>query len=212
MKRIVGVVSIIVAAALVGAAAAGASVSPSSVFCIAGQTTTFNLSDESQFSAALDYQSAANEGGYYYPTFEATEEAGEIPFAEPAADEFLPSEVGTDTSGLTFVAVTAGSCNQTQPPPPANVFLCYSVFDQVPAVFPVDEAQTLLKQGGYWTPYAVPSNVAGGTNIGGYHLVCNIASGQSAGDTTLGGAGEVDGAASKPNVTNVPGYYPIIGG
>ena len=30
--------------------------------------------------------------------------------------------------------------------------------------------------------------------------------------TDVGGAGEVDGAAAKPDVTNIAGYYPIIGG
>lgn len=209
MKRLLSVLSIFVAAAYVGVAAAGASVAPSSVFCIAGQTETFNLSDESQFSAASDYQSAANEGGFYYDTSEGTEETSEIPFGFDG-DEYLPSEGPFDFT-TAFVTVSAGACNQQAPPPKANVFLCYSIFDQVPAVFPVDVAQNLLTQGGYWAPSAVLGNVDGGTNIGGYHLICNLASTQSATDSTLGGAGEVDGPAAQADVTDVAGYYAIIG-
>jgi hypothetical protein len=210
MKRMLGVVSIVVAAAFVGVSAASATVAPSSVFCIAGNTVTLNLSDEGQLSAALDYQSAANEGGFYYDSAEGTEEISEVPSGFDG-DEFLPSDGPFDFT-TSFVSVHAGPCGSATPRPVDDVFLCYSTFSNVPGVWPVDVAQGLLKQGGYWTPNAVPGNVDGGTNIGGYHLVCNLGSGQSAGDSTLGGAGEVDGAATKPDVTNIAGYYPIIGG
>jgi len=98
--------------------------------------------------------------------------------------------------------------------PPAsrenNVFLCYSTYQTDPGVFGMRAATALLAQG-YWSPYAVQGIVAGGTNIGGYHLVCNLAAGQAAGDSTLGGAGEVYGAGSKPDVQGVPGHYPVLG-
>lgn len=96
------------------------------------------------------------------------------------------------------------------PPPPNSAFLCYSAFEDNPGAWPIDTAAQLLTQG-YWAPYAVPGNVAGGTNVGGYHLTCNIASTQSAGDSTLGGAGETYGAGAKSEVSDVPGHYPIVG-
>lgn len=212
MKRMLAVLSIVAAAAFVGAAAAGASVAPSSVFCTNGQTLTFDLTSEWQLSAAQDYQSAADQGGFFYFTSEGTEETiDDIPFGFDG-DELLPADGPFDPGTFSFVPVHAGPCGSPTQPPPDNVFLCYSTFSNVPGVWSVPVAQGLLKGGGYWQPYAVPGNVDGGTNIGGYHLVCNLASGQAAGDSTLGGAGEVDGANTKPDVTNVPGYYPIIGG
>lgn len=96
------------------------------------------------------------------------------------------------------------------PSPPSDVFLCYSAFQTNPGVWSSSVAAALLKAG-YWSPYAVAGNVAGATNIGAYHLACNLATGQSAGTSTLGGAGEVIGADAKTAVTGVPGFYPIIG-
>ena len=98
----------------------------------------------------------------------------------------------------------------TLPPPVANVFLCYSAFQTDPGVWPATEAAALIKAG-YWSPYAVPNTVTGGTNVGGYHLVCNLATGQSAGTSVLGGAGEVYGAGATADVTNVPGHYTVVG-
>jgi hypothetical protein len=120
---------------------------------------------------------------------------------------FAGEEEGPVTNCLT---VTIGAGNGVIPQVD-NAFLCYSVDQSNPGVWPMDVARQLLKQGGYWTPYAVQGNVAGGTNIGGYHLACNLASTQSASDSTLGGAGETDGPGAKQDVTNVAGYYPIVG-
>jgi len=205
MKRILVVLAIVAAAAFVGASAAGASVAMST-FCINGNTYTI----ETGSSAAVDYTAAAAEGGFYFPTIDGDEDLAEIPFGFDF-DEPLPSQIDS-TTGLTLVPVSVGPCAPATPPQVDNVFLCYSTFSNVPAVFPAPVAAALLKGGGYWTPYAVPGKADGGTNIGGYHLVCNLASGQAAGSNTLGGAGEVDGANTKPDVTNVAGYYPIIGG
>ena len=55
---------------------------------------------------------------------------------------------------------------------PDAVFLCYSKFQVDPGVWAPDIARKLLAAG-YYLPTAVKGNVAGGTNIGGYHLVCN---------------------------------------
>ena len=104
----------------------------------------------------------------------------------------------------------AGGAAGAPTPPPNNAFLCYSSFEDNPGSWQIGTAAQLLGQG-YWSPYAVPGNVAGGTNVGGYHLTCNLASTQSAGDSTLGGAGETYGAGAKSEVSDVPGHYPIVG-
>jgi hypothetical protein len=105
---------------------------------------------------------------------------------------------------------SGGAGTSSPPPPPDNAFLCYSAFQDNPGAWPMSVAAQLLQQG-YWSPYAVQGNVAGGTNVGGYHLTCNLASTQSAGDSTLGGAGETYGAGEKSDVSDVPGHYPIVG-
>jgi hypothetical protein len=93
------------------------------------------------------------------------------------------------------------------PPPEANVFLCYSSFGNVPGVWPTKEAKTLVADGGYWLAYAVAGNVDGGTNIGGYHLVCNLGGTQSVTPGVVGGAGEVLGSGNNGNF----GFYPVVG-
>lgn len=122
--------------------------------------------------------------------------------------EVAPNQEGGPVTNCLDVTIGAGN---GVIPQVNNAFLCYSVDQTNPGVWPIGVARQLLKQGGYWTPYAVQGNVAGGTNIGAYHLVCNLATTQSVGDSTLGGAGETDGPGVKPNVTNVAGYYPIVG-
>lgn len=58
---------------------------------------------------------------------------------------------------------------------PSNTFLCYSIFEVDPAVYTVDWAWHWLTSASdhYFTPSAVIGNVLYGTNVGGYHLVCN---------------------------------------
>jgi hypothetical protein len=108
------------------------------------------------------------------------------------------------------VTVKWANAAATLPPPENNVFLCYSASQTDPGVWPISEAAALIKAG-YWSPYAVPGTVSGGTNVGGYHLVCNLATGQSAGTSVLGGAGEVYGTGATNDVTNVPGHYKVVG-
>jgi len=59
--------------------------------------------------------------------------------------------------------------------PPSHTFLCYSTFEVDPAVYTFGQAWQLLTSASdhYFTPYAIKGNVQYGTNIGGYHLVCN---------------------------------------
>ena len=89
-----------------------------------------------------------------------------------------------------------------------GVFLCYSAYQDQPGVWPASEAKALLEKG-YWYPYAVSGKVDGGTNVGDYHLTCNIAATQSVSKTSfVGGDGTVLGSA----YAGVLGVYPMIGG
>ena len=123
-------------------------------------------------------------------------------------------ESTTDIAGGALTGGSGGGSGAAAPlpppPPPDGAFLCYSAFQDNPGVWPMPVATQLLSQG-YWSPYAIPGNVAGGTNIGSYHLTCNLATGQSASDSTLGGAGETYGAGEKSDVSDVPGHYSIVG-
>lgn len=77
-----------------------------------------------------------------------------------------------------------GGGGETTPPPvviqatiegPSQTFLCYSIFEVDPAVYTFDWAWHWLTSPSdhYFTPYAVKGNVQYGTNVGGYHLICN---------------------------------------
>jgi hypothetical protein len=55
--------------------------------------------------------------------------------------------------------------------PPDSSFLCYSAGGDLYVAASAAEA-AVLEAAGYWLPTAVAGNVAGGTNIGAYHLVC----------------------------------------
>lgn len=125
------------------------------------------------------------------------------------AKHVADNHVGDLSTDCLTVTVTAKAAAAFVPAIP-NVFLCYSAFQTDPGVWPATEAAALIKAG-YWSPYAVPNTVTGGTNVGGYHLVCNLATGQSAGTSVLGGAGEVYGAGATADVTNVPGHYTVVG-
>ena len=91
----------------------------------------------------------------------------------------------------------------------SSVFLCYSAFQTDPGVWPASEAAKLMAAG-YWSPYAVKGNVSGGTNVGGYHLVCNLASGQAAGQQFASGDGFVPGTDVFSALTGTPGWYPVV--
>jgi hypothetical protein len=104
------------------------------------------------------------------------------------------------------VVATAPAAVSAVPRPDDGIFLCYSAFQDQPGVWPEAQAKTLLTQG-YWYPYAVPDKVTGGTNIGGYHLTCNVAATQSVSGKVMGGDGTVLGSA----YSGLFGYYPVVG-
>jgi hypothetical protein len=117
---------------------------------------------------------------------------------------------GIDTTIPHYIVhtIALGICLPTN----NHVFLCYSKFNDEPGVWPIEQAQALIDDG-YWSPRALDGTVAGGTNVGGYHLVCNapasdVKLGASpAFDVYVGGAGEVVGRS----VEGLPGYYPYLG-
>ena len=102
----------------------------------------------------------------------------------------------------------------TKPRGEIGVFLCYSKWQVVPGVWPFGKAQELMKGSGYWLPYAVPGNAPFGTNIGDYHLVCNIASTQSVNGSMLGaGANVYSPDVAKAAIGDTFGpFYPVVGG
>jgi len=78
--------------------------------------------------------------------------------------------------GVTVGACAAGGgggggSTHTSSRPPDSSFLCYSVGGDFYVAASAGEA-AVLEGAGYWLPSAVAGNVAGGTNVGAYHLVC----------------------------------------
>jgi hypothetical protein len=86
---------------------------------------------------------------------------------------------------------------------PDDVFLCYSKFQVEPGVWPPDVAAKLLADG-YYYPVAVKGNVAGGTNLGDYHLVCNAPAGSTG--EVVNENGEV---LPERIAGGTLGYYPL---
>lgn len=113
-------------------------------------------------------------------------------------DQQDPSFDQTYRTPLPTAAVSGGGEN--------HVFLCYSAYQSQPGVWPASEAKTLFAEG-YWLAYSVPGNVRGGTNVGDYHLVCNLAGTQSVSDTFVGDAGETLSSA----YTGTFQIYPSLG-
>jgi hypothetical protein len=112
--------------------------------------------------------------------------------------------------GACLVGLVIGAAPLSARTPPAHVnhlFLCYSKFQSDPGVWEFDLATPLLAAG-YWTPYAVAGNVNGATNIGEFHLMCNLTR------TTLHATGAFadDAGATWPaSFATIPGLYPIVG-
>lgn len=90
-----------------------------------------------------------------------------------------------------------------------GIFLCYSTFQVDPGVWKYSVAQKLIQEG-YWAPHAITGNLPGGTNVGRYHLVCNLATGQAAGDQFVGAGGDVSGASVHSLLVGILGWYPVV--
>jgi hypothetical protein len=99
------------------------------------------------------------------------------------------------------------------PRSPDESFLCYSVGGDVyTASSPAQAA--VLEAAGYWLPTAVAGNVAGGTNVGSFHLAC-----MTPGTLGVGGnaplaseyVGETGERVDHPADENWIGVYPVQG-
>ena len=136
---------------------------------------------------------------------------------DPGTYSFQASVTGAPwvKSACVTETVTAAGGEPVAPagePTVTNVFLCYSTYQVDPGVWPLDVAKTLLTLG-YWQPYAVLGNVPGGTNVGAYHLVCNLATGQSVGPKSgyVGDGGTSYGSDLASTAATELGFYPVAG-
>lgn len=126
-------------------------------------------------------------------------------------------------AALALVAVAQGAA--VAPRAENSTFLCYSSYQVEPGVWPVSQAATLYSTFGYWQPFAVMGNVTGGTNVGAYHLVCNLAPGSAIaahratsssalGDSIkhgyVGIGGTVYGADLHDAMANTLGFFPLV--
>jgi len=96
-----------------------------------------------------------------------------------------------------IVAVLGAVAALTAPPTKAvtddgpSTYLCWNSEMVSPVAYSDSVADAMWKTGKYLEPQAVLGNVAGGTNIGAYHLVCNAGSTLKVTALGLGGSGEV---------------------
>lgn len=103
---------------------------------------------------------------------------------------FEPEGMWSIDSDCTLV--TVGSAAPAKPSDElSSSYLCWN-HEMVNPIAYVDKvADTMWKTGNYFEPQAILGNVAGGTNVGAYHLVCNAPSTMTPTTLGLGGSGEV---------------------
>jgi len=210
--RLAAALALVLSACAVVATPASASAPPIGTnYCMDGRFTFATWDAASQQVADKVVKQFA---GYFT--------AGEVDGANifrPALQQFYDAletsdaigNYGIDTTIPNYIVhtIALGICM----PVNNHDFLCYSTFNDVPGVWPDEEAQALLDRG-YWAPTAMTGNVDGGTNIGGYHLVCNppaaaISFASSVADPItayIGADGTLVGAAGA----GVPGHYPLF--
>jgi hypothetical protein len=111
--------------------------------------------------------------------------------------------VTTDDTSATFVS---------EPAQESNIFLCYSAWQVDPGVWTESVASNLVATAGYWQPFAVKGNVLDGTNVGDYHLVCNLPAGQSvpAKHGYVGDGGTIVEQDMHDALATTLGWYPIV--
>ena len=210
VQRLTAMLAVVITTSAVAASSAAAAPPIGTNYCMDGRFTFATWDAASQHVA----DKVVNQYGGLFT-------AGEVDPANvnrPALQQFYDALETSDATGNYGIDTTIpnyavhtialGIC------PPANdhVFLCYSKFNDEPGVWPVEQAADLIDEG-YWSPAAMDGTVAGGTNIGAYHLVCNPPSVNGklgvtpSIDTYVGGAGEVVGNAAD----GLPGYYPYLG-
>jgi hypothetical protein len=198
-------------AALAGSASAAVQPTVGQSYCIDGSFTFTTFDEYSAWVLATVVNDWSGVFTLWQESDPGSDDAGES-VLQTLVDSFDGEDHGefgdvTGETGGTLHHATFGACSLgAAPAPPVNIFLCYSVYQDQPGVWPKPQALALLQQG-YWLAYAVPGNVPGGTNIGAFHLVCNLAAGQAAGDSFVGG----DGTVLGPAYAGDAGLYPKVG-
>ena len=119
--------------------------------------------------------------------------------------------LSTAVALLVFVGAASAVGTKTTPRGEDGIFLCYSAYQVDPGVWRLSQASGLVKDG-YWQPYAVLGNTVGGTNVGAYHLVCNLLAGQSVPTIHgyVGDGGNVLGSDVHDQYASVLGLYPLV--
>jgi hypothetical protein len=130
---------------------------------------------------------------------------GSPPSAGTPLDTISEGDAQFDISA-TLSGSGAGPAKAAPIPEVNELFLCYSKFQTDPGVWDTDTAAKLLVAG-YWIPYGLAGNVDGGTNVGDYHLVCNLTGGQK----TTGGFVDDGGGTWSADYASMPGLYPLAG-
>lgn len=209
--RLTAALAVLITASAVGASSASAAPPIGTNYCMDG-TFTFATWDAASQHVA---DKVVNQYAGLFTAGENDPANASLPALQQFYDALETSNAtgnyGIDTTIPNYIihTISLGACPI---PPENNVFLCYSKFEVDPGVWPVTEAEGLMDDG-YWSPAAADGNIDGGTNIGGYHLVCNppAATARLALDPTatlfIGGSGETVGSA----VDGLPGYYPYLG-
>lgn len=120
---------------------------------------------------------------------------------------FADGDDGSFANDSLIANVPATGLKLAAPIPQVNhLFLCYSKFQTDPGVWDSDTAALLLIQG-YWIPYGLAGNVDGATNVGDYHLVCNLTGTQTPSGTFV----DDEGTVWSSDYAAMPGLYPIAG-
>jgi hypothetical protein len=123
-----------------------------------------------------------------------------------------PGDVVTPTAFIlrpmlsATVGASTGSKKVASIPQVDHVFLCYSKFQTDPGVWESSTAALLLKAG-YWLPYALSGKVDGATNLGDYHLACNLTGTQK----PTGGFVDDGGGTWSADYAATTGLYPQAG-
>jgi hypothetical protein len=133
-----------------------------------------------------------------------------LPFVAAAATTTISftslTSAGCGGIVVDAVSVSRGTVKKGAPPAVPRVdheFLCYSTFETDPGVWPASEAASLRDEG-YWPPYALAGRLDGGTNVGAFHLVCNLAGGKK----TTGRFVDGGGGTWPSAYAGAPGLYP----
>lgn len=122
----------------------------------------------------------------------------------PASVGNSVGSTGTVANALLDLSATLVASPGTTVPQVSAEFVCYSKYEQDGgAVFPAAQAESLLADG-EWSPSAVAGNVAGGDNLGAYHLECNP-------PASLAPTGRYVGDGGDVVSDDRPGYYAVVG-